>query len=115
MSAILRVLSKSSDGTIESTIIPIPEIVEFNIKVRDNNNDSAENLVKEEGEKEIDYTENSLTITKRDGTETEFDTIGDSVFTFEIRDGQGEILANTNNLFKLEEAFLSAHLEDVIL
>jgi len=123
MSALLRILSKLIDGTIESRIIPIKSVLEFRITVKEDNAFSAEELVKDDTAEEVpetvgfnsttpgpQYTENRLIITKTDGTEEEVNAI-DGEHLFEIRDHEGEIIVETNNLFKLEEGFLISHIE----
>lgn len=105
MGAILRVLSKSSDGTTESKIIPINNIIDFSISVKESNPEAVDTTVT--GEK---FEENRLTVVRSDGSEVEFDA-SINEYQFEIRDEQGEILCDTDNLFKLEESFCSAMIE----
>ena len=119
MASLLRILSQANDGTVEGRIIPLNHIMDFKIVVKFNDASTVESLV--EGDKENgseakegksntqELDEGRLVILRSDGTELEVD-LTEGSYSFEIRDDEGEIIVETDNLFKLEQGFLVSHI-----
>ena len=119
MASLLRILSEADDGTVESRIIPLENITQFRITVKENDTLSAENLVESEAAEETPEAtefatedkldESKLTLNFSDATELEIDVL-EKKFSFDILDEEGEIVVTTDNLFKLEQGFLISHI-----
>lgn len=115
MSALLRVLSKDSSGTLKSNLYALDKILSTEISVREQDKDSVESVVGLEGQDNPitfpEYDENKLVITLSDGSETTIDVNEYTACEFEIRDDEGEIVVKTDSLFQLELGLMVAHLK----
>jgi hypothetical protein len=112
MSALLRVLSKDSVGTLRSQLFDLSFIAHTDITIREaDKQEPGEDGTLDQTVEFDKFEENKLIITKKDGSEVTIDTI-ETPAEFEVRDSEGEIIMTTDSLFELEKALMIAHLEN---
>jgi hypothetical protein len=111
MSAILRILSKESDGTLCSRLFEI-EGISTEITIREPDPDSIESTVLEENPVSYpEFEEYKLAITRKDGSEVTIEAGNYESCEFEVRDEEGEVVTKTESLFVLDQALMIARLK----
>lgn len=118
---LLRILSKDPAGTLESSIIILEHVQKIGfikeetpVEQEEIIDDSADLEVREtknttesedEKEPEVELRASELTIVRTDGTSEEFN-LTEKEYNFEIRDPDGDIICQTNDIVELEEAVM---------